>query len=106
MGLLGATHLVHVTEDELARLQGHFVWIRSRNAAALDRRMADAVSKSEGFFFVRERMAILTPDRRDPGHPLVRPSSLLERLFEVLRVGRDGDQHDMHVRSPERLLPM
>ena len=48
--LLNSSHLIGITNDELASPKRTLLWIRSRNTAAFDCRMADTVAESEWFF--------------------------------------------------------
>src|SRR6185503_15973649 len=48
---LHTAELISITQHKLPRSQRSFLRVRSRNSAAFDRRMADAVAKSEGFGF-------------------------------------------------------
>src|SRR4051812_19884334 len=67
-GFLKSVLFIPVADDEFTRLDRSFFRVTARNAAALDRRMTDAVLITERLFVVRQCMAILPPDRFDPGH--------------------------------------
>ena len=51
--LLNATHLVRITEHELACLEWLLPEIGPRNSTPFDCRMADAIAESERFFLIR-----------------------------------------------------
>ena len=99
-------HLIGIAKNKLARLERLFVGIGARNAAALNRRMADAVLESECLSFIRQSMTILAPDRCDARDLLVCLLGACERRFQLLRVRRECGDDDVDVSGSERLLPI
>ena len=60
----------------------------------------------KGFSFTRQNMAVLPPDRRDARQlPICFPRAF-EGCFKMLRVWRNGSNHNMDVGRPERLFPV
>ena len=98
--------LVRVAEDDLAGLERPLLRVRRRDAAAFDRRLADAVLEAEGGAPGRELVAVLAPDHLDAGQLLVRAPRPLGDRLEARRVGREHRQRDVHVGRAERLLPV
>src|SRR5829696_1512271 len=94
---LHPTQLISIAQHKLPRLKRLFSGIGSRNAAAFDRRVTDPVAKSEWFSFSCQCMTVLTPDCLDSRHVAVSLARATESCFQSLLIGRDRDEHDMHV---------
>ena len=100
------THFVRVSKDEFTRFQWALVRVGSGNTAALDCGMADSIFEPKSFFFMRENMTILPPDRGDAGQLLVGLARPLERCLQMFRVWRECGHYHVDIRQAERLLPV
>ena len=98
--------LVLVAEHELADLERRLVRVGTDDAAALDRRLADAILEAERLALVGQRVDILAPEQLDAGQLAQGCASALNQRLEALGVGREGQQHDVNVGGAERRLPV
>ena len=79
---LDSTELVWITQHKLAGFEWLFAWICSRNAAAFNGGMTNAILKPERFLFVRQGVTILSPDRLDADHRLIRLACTIKSGFK------------------------
>ena len=77
-----------------------------RPAAALDRRLADAVLEAERRAAGRELVAVLAPDQLDAGELRVGAAGLLGDGLQPRGVGGEHGDGDVDVAGAERLLPV
>ena len=82
----GNFRFVLVTQDDLTRLQGRFLGVAPGNAAPFDGRVTDAVPEPECLSLRGQHEAVLSPDRLDPCHLVIRLASFQHGL-EPLRIG-------------------
>src|SRR5262245_1465702 len=101
-----ARQLVLIAEDEFARLERLFLRIAAGDAAALDRRMTDAVLEPERFALIRQRVAVLPPNFGHARKIATACLDLVEDYRQPVSVGSYRRDRDVDVRRSERLLPV
>src|SRR6185437_9435625 len=92
---LNAPEFVWIAQHKLARFERLFLRVCSRNAAPLNRGMTNAIPKPERFLFVWQGVTILSPDRLDAGHRLIRLACTIEGGCKSNLVRGNCNDHDV-----------
>src|SRR4030095_4139899 len=98
--------LVLVAQHELAGLERFFVRIRAGDAATLDCRMGDSISKTEHIAQVSGGMHVLLPDWYDAGQIAYGFAGMVNSLLQTGCVGRQTHHHEVEVSRAQWFLPV